>query len=539
MIHATEAVCVFPEYGRMVARLPDDVVPAMQQVPCAATRGNLVELPWTEESCRILENVGIDVLRAAPLCFDALPLVEGKYLPMDHQYKTAAFITLHPRSYVLSDPRTGKTGSLILAADYLQRKGVITGAWLIITTVTTILSVWEDNIRASLPAARIGIAHGDARESVLNEAHDFIITNYDSCRLSCRKFLEAIRFGAIQGVIVDEMTHVGNAASQRHKAIAAITNAAGIKRVVGVTGTPGSDPEVIYGMCKAINKDKLPCKTKTSWMDLTTYRWGMENFQRSLAPNAPDIFHRAMQPSIRYNKADIISLPPVIVQDVHAATTPEQDRHMQNLREAAITLMQSGEVVTAANGGVLMGKLLQVSQGFAIAEDGSHVAIPHAPRTKALLDIISKAAAKCVIFGVYKYGNAMLARELAAAGVSVEIVDGSVSGKARADALRRFQCEAEPRVLICHPTTTAYGVELSAADTMIFNGAPPLGDFIFGQALERLSSAKQRAKEIHVIRLSVTKEERKLFSALERGQKQGAFINALFEEYVKGGTNAR
>lgn len=538
MIQVNESVCVFPEQGMMVAKLHEEQANVVASMPGVTVQGSLALLPWNEDSCRVLANLGVSVLEAAPLRFSATPLVEGKFPPMQHQLSTAAFVTLYPRSYVLNDPRTGKTGSLILAADYLQRTGRMGGAWLIVTTVTTIHSVWKASIERTLPNVRIGVAHGPKRDRVFAEPHEFIITNYDTCRLSRKAIVEAVDCGYIQGVIIDELTHVGNASSQRHKAIAAIVNRPGIRYAVGATGTPGSDPKAVYGMCKTVNPSQLPCMTQTAWLDMTTFRWGSEPFQRSLASGAPAIFHRAMQPAIRYNKADILDLPPVVVQDRKADLTAEQKKHIAELRRTAVTIAASGEVITAANGGVLLGKMLQVAQGFAIAEDGKPVQLDHSPRTMAIIEAVNESESKTVIFGVYRYGNNKLAQELRDAGLSVEVVDGSITGQVRGEILRRFQEEAEPRVLICHPTTTAYGVELSAADTMIFNGAPPLGDFVFGQALERLSSAKQRAKSISVIRLSATTEESKLFASLEKGQQQGTFIQSLFESYAKGGVDA-
>lgn len=538
MIRVNDQICIFPEQQRMVVKLPDEQVYAATRLPGAYIQGSLALIPWNEESCRLLENLGLPAVEAAPFHFNGTHLVEGKYTPMRHQMMTAAFMTLFPRCYVLSDPRTGKTGSLILGADYLQRTGMMGGAWLIVTTVTTIHSVWKDSIEKTLGDVRIGVAHGPKRNTIFDTPHDFIITNYDSCRLSKDVILDAIASGYVQGLIIDELTHVGNASSQRHKALAAMANHPKMKYVVGATGTPGSDPQAVYGMCRVVNPSQLPCKTQAAWLDLTTFRWGSEPFQRSLASGAPQVFHRAMQPAIRFNKADILDLPPVTIQDRRAEITAEQRKHLLELRRDAVTIMQSGEAVTAANGGVLLGKMLQIAQGFAISEDGKPVPLDHAPRTAAIIDAISESKAKTVVFGTYKFGNKKLAEELKAAGITVEVVDGSITGQTRGDILRRFQEEEDPQVLICHPTTTAYGVELSAADTMIFNGAPMLGDFVFGQALERLSSAKQRAKSISVIRLSATPEESKLFASLDKGQQQGSFIQSLFEQYAKGDVDA-
>ncbi|MDY6246007.1 MAG: hypothetical protein SPL83_02045, partial [Succinivibrio sp.] len=51
--------------------------------------------------------------------------IEGRYKPLDHQYVAAFFKATHNRSFDLSTMRTGKTGSTMLALEYLFRKGLI------------------------------------------------------------------------------------------------------------------------------------------------------------------------------------------------------------------------------------------------------------------------------------------------------------------------------------------------------------------------------------------------------------------------------
>lgn len=84
-------------------------------------------------------------------------------------------------------------------------------------------------------------------------------------------------------------------------------------------------------------------------------------------------------------------------------------------------------------------------------------------------------------------------------------------------------------VLIAHPRTTAFGVELASADMMVFDGAPLSGDFVFGQAVERLSSLKQKAKQITIAQVYSCTEERKVFLALIEGQSQAAVVADLFK----------
>lgn len=533
-------IVLFEDQRQVVVKLTDPVAQqqarAIPQAKFLPTQDGtlLMQLPWCEDALRLLGNLNIDATEAAPFMSCQYPLIEGKYKPMKHQLFTAAFTTLNPRCYVLNDPRTGKTGSLIIAMDYMQKAGLVTGGFLIITTVTTMPGVWRDGILETLPDARVEIVNGKGREEALSRPADFYVTNYDSVRISTDAFVRAVKEGRIGGCVIDEMTHVGNTTSQRHKAIDAVVNKTNMKHVIGVTGSPGENPDTVFGMCRMINRVKLPATTKTSWLQLTTYQYGSEPYMRSMAPNAPEIIHKAMQPAVRFNKGDIIDLPPIVTQDRACELSAEQKRMREEFKAQAIALTASGEVITAANGGVLYQKLMQVAQGFCMDNNGNAVNLEHKDRTKTIIEAINETSRKVVIFCCYKHVIAQLAKELEDAGYTVGIVDGSITGQQRADVLYRFQHGADPHVIICHPTTTAYGVELAAADTMIFNGPPPLGGFIYAQALERLSSAKQTAKKISIIRIMASPEEKKFFKSLDSGREMGTFISGLFEDFAKG-----
>lgn len=533
-------IVVFEDHGQMVVKVTDPAQRrAVVNLPYAVVKEGegqtLVQLPWCEDACRLLQNVGISTVDAAPVFHKSQLLVEGVYKPMWHQLFTAAFITLNPRCYVLSDPRTGKTGCLLIAMDYMQRYGIVPGAFLIITTVTTMRNVWENGITSTLPGVRVQLVNGKGREKQLENPADYYVTNYDSIRLSQEAFAKAVRDGRIAGVVIDELTHVGNVSSQRYQAINAIVNRLNVKHVIGITGSPAeNNVKTVFGMCKMINATRLPCTTQKAWIGMTTYAYGTEPFMRQISSAAPKIIHEAMQPAVRFNKKDIIDLPPVVTQTRSCSLSSEQMKLRLSLRQQAIALLDSGEVITAANGGVLYQKLMQVSQGIAIGEDGTVHQIDSKDRTNTILEAIGETYRKVVVFCCYKGVIAKLATEIANAGYTVGVVDGSITGERRAKVLHSFQYEKDPHVLICHPTTTAYGVELSAADTLIFNGPPPLGGFIYAQALERLSSAKQTADKISIIRIVASPEEKKFFKSLDMGRDMGSFISTLFEDFRRG-----
>lgn len=534
MVKTSERMVVFPEANSMVVKVEDPVhQQEVARLPTVYNKGNLYHIPWTPGVCRFLYNLGFhDALDAAPINFDELPMVEGHYPMMAHQRKTAAFMTLFPRAYILSEPRTGKTGATIIALDYLQRINAITGGVLIITTLTTIHGVWKENILSTIPHTKVQVVHGKNRIKSLEKTADFYITNYDSIRMSEKDFTKAIKEGRINAIVIDEITHVGNSASKRHKAIYNLCNMCGLKYVWGLTGSPADNPEMVFGMCRTINPERLPCTTKDAWINLTTYQSGPKSYIRTVARGASEIIHNVMQPAIRFAKKDILDLPSVTTQTRTCALSANQTAMRNELKTEAIALLESGERITAVNGGVLMNKLMQVALGVVRDDNKEPIVLAHKERTQAILEAIEETNRKVVIFCGYTAGIRILIDEISNAGYTCDMVDGSVTGNKRAQILHNFQYMKDPHVLVCHPTTTAMGVELSAADTMIFNGVPLTGAFVYAQSIERLSSAKQTADNINIIHIVSTEEEKKAIENLQRGYDLGKSIAALFEAYI-------
>lgn len=526
-------IVVDKEHALVFCQPSDPVVVAkLEQRGLQHTVDNVFALPLDDTTSLTLVDCGMpDGMKLCGFLTEKHPLIEGLYPAMKHQIVSALYAITHPRSYNFSECRTGKTGSLILAMDYTQRTGLVCGGWLIIATVTTLWSVWEASIKATLPHARVIVLNGKTRDELLAEPADFYITNYDSVRLSSKAFVEAVQEKRIGGCVIDEMTHIANAQSQRHKALDAVINRTNMKYVIGATGSPGCDPEAVFGMARMVNRMKLPVTTKTGWLNLTTVQYGSESWQRYPSKYAPEIIHKTLLPAIRFNKSDVIDIPPITKQDRQSSMSAEQTKMFKELEENAMTLANSDTVITAANGGVLLQKMMQVFQGFCIDNDGVAHEVKHSDRTATIIDAVQETDKKVVIFCCYKKTIEMRKQELREAGITAEAIDGSVTGKTRAEILMRFQNSDDPKVLIAHPVTTAYGVELSVADTMIFDGPPLLGGFIYQQALERLSSAKQKASNINIIRVFSSKKEKKFFQRLDEGNEMSYIVSSFFEEY--------
>ena len=66
------------------------------------------------DEVRVLRNLGV---KDVPSPITRRYNWPGRYKPMQHQIETAAFLTLHRKAFVFSEPGTGKTLSALWAAD--------------------------------------------------------------------------------------------------------------------------------------------------------------------------------------------------------------------------------------------------------------------------------------------------------------------------------------------------------------------------------------------------------------------------------------
>lgn len=507
-------------------------------------------VPMHEDTLTILRNQGLPSKGMEPLLFKyTVPLVEGAHMAMAHQVATAAFLSSHPRAYCTSTMRTGKTASVILGLDYLNRVKGDRGATLIVATVSNLTGVWLHGIKSTLPGARVVVVHGGTgaadRARKLKQNADYYIINYDGVKMVEEQLIDMVEQGIITKVVLDELTHYGNASSGRWKSMNRVVNGRpkdkhnrgrAVKYCWGLTGTPGNDPRPYFGMCRLVNPDKFPCRTMGAWQNMTMFKYANSTWAWKIKRGTAELLTQVMQPTIRYDKKDVMDLPPVVEQYRDCELTKEQEQALKTMRDDMYMIASSGELVEATQKSAMLHKLYQIALGTVI-KNGETVQLDASKRMNGLLEVVKEAPnKKCVIFMSYVDAMDTTAEFLRKAGYTVGIVRGAVSGKRRDRIFHDFLHQKDPQILIAHPMTTAFGTELASASTMIFNGPPLSGGFVYGQALERLSSLRQKQNgvdQIQIIKFSGCKEEAAMFKGLDSGKETNALINDIFASITK------
>ena len=152
------------------------VIPTAREIDYLKLNGHkLVIVPHRDDESMILNSLGFE--NPAPILSQyAWP---GRFVPMEHQKETAAFLTKHRKGLVLSDIGTGKTLSALWAADWLMKTGAIRKC-LVISPLSTLERVWSDEIYKNLLDRKAVVVRGTAkkRREIMESDADYYTVSY-------------------------------------------------------------------------------------------------------------------------------------------------------------------------------------------------------------------------------------------------------------------------------------------------------------------------------------------------------------------------
>ena len=125
-------------------RNPSRITETIKHSKVLQTNGDVAEVAvkWGIEEAQVLRKLSI---KNVPSPIEADYSWPGLYRPMDHQIKTASFLTLHKRAFCFNEQGTGKTASAIWASDYLLEKGYIRRV-LVICPLSIMQSAWQADL---------------------------------------------------------------------------------------------------------------------------------------------------------------------------------------------------------------------------------------------------------------------------------------------------------------------------------------------------------------------------------------------------------
>lgn len=429
----------------------------------------------------------------------------GFFTPFKHQKTTAAFLSLYDRAFCFNEAGTGKTSSVIWAADYLMNQGLVKRV-LVICPLSIMYSAWQADIFKTAMHRTVAVAHGDAnrRKKVINGGYDFVIINFDGVGI----VQDDIINGGFDLIVVDEANAYKSTTTKRWKTLAKMLKPS--TKLWMMTGTPASQsPEDAFGLARLVSPSKVP-KFKTAWRDKVMMQ--VSRFKWVPRPTSKTDVFNALQPAIRFEKAQCLDLPPVVYQTREVPLTPQVRRYYQSIKDQML-IEAAGEQISAVNAAAKLTKLLQISGGAVYTDTREVVEFDVSPRLNALMEVLDETEHKVIVFVPYRHTIDLVANHLNQHGVSQEIICGDVPAKERSEIIKRFQTQTSPRVLIIQPQSASHGVTLTAADTIVF-WSPVMSVETYLQCVARIDRVGQ-VNSMTIVHLQGSEIERKMYAMLQ------------------------
>lgn len=475
-------------------------------------------IPHNSDEVRVLRNLGYAVPSPVMSGYDW-----GGTTPFKAQIITTAMLTVEPRAYVLNTMGTGKTRSVLFAYDFL-RKRFSCKKMLVAAPLSTLNFTWAKEIFQVFPRYRVVVVHGPKakRQKLLEEDADIYIINHDGLGVVEKEI--AAKFGPDDVFCIDEVAVFRNSRAKKHKVAKRLSVKFG--RVWGLTGTPTPrEPTDAYGIIQMVNPGQagVPKAFTHFREELMTKRGQFKWLPR---PGAQEKVFKYMQPSVRFTLADCVDMPPVIHQEYEAELSPDQNRVYKELLKHCRAMHSNGSI-TAANEGVVLNKLLQVSLGSVFMDDKSVKMIDASRRVKVLKEMLEENDRSVIVFAPFVPVVEQVFEDLKK-DFTCHMVHGGVNQKDRSTIFNTFQNNPTKQVIVAHPATMAHGLTLTAANLIVWYG--PTWDLeIFEQANARIARPGQDAERIVVARIAATPVERRVYKRLEGKQKMQNVLLELFE----------
>jgi SNF2 family DNA or RNA helicase len=228
--------------------------------------------------------------------------------------------------------------------------------------------------------------------------------------------------------------------------------------------------------------------------------------------DAQQVVHQALQPAIRFTKEECLDLPDMLFSTREVPLTAQQTKYYESLRKQMMAVA-AGEEITAVNAASMLNKLLQVSQGAVYTDNRDVVEFDVRNRISELLDVIAQTEHKILVFVPYRHTLVMLENEVIKAGYTTATIHGGVSAPQRAELIKQFQTEDDPRVLLMIPQATAHGITLTRANQVVWWG-PVSSTEIYLQANSRAHRAGQK-NCVTVTHLQGSPVEKRMYTMLQ------------------------
>lgn len=335
---------------------------------------------------------------------------------------------------------------------------------VLVVCPASVSGVWEREAAAFVPGADVAALTG-TRAARLRALRDLAlgpaplkvaIVNYES---AWRLADELAAWGA-DLVIADESQRIKGHATKQTKGVTRLGRQARWR--LALSGTPVTNsPLDVFSQWRFLDESIFG----PSWWAFRATHAVMGGYEgkQVVGYRALDTLSRkAHAIAYRVTKADALDLPETTDVTVPVALSAPERRAYDALARESVAELEAGEV-SVTNVLTRLLRLQQVAGGSVPADDGTPVVLGTS-KIDAAVELADGTPGKVVVFCRFR-------AEIDAIAARIEgalTLTGDTLQAERAELVRRFQEEAEPRVLVAQIQTGGAGITLTAASVMVF-----------------------------------------------------------------------
>ena len=443
-----------------------------------------------------------------------------KFIPHDYQQYAIDFIESHPTAAVLLDMGLGKTVITLTALNDLLFDHFEISRVLVIAPLRVARNTWPQEIGKweHLNHIRYSVAVGTEKErrDALRKQTSLYIIN----RENVPWLVEKTDF-TYDAIVIDELSSFKNWSGKRFKALMKVRPLA--KRVIGLTGTPSGN-----GLMDLFAEFKVLDMGQRLGRFITKYRQdyfkpdkrnGQVVFSYAPLPEAEErIYEKISDITISMKAADHLRMPELIESE-YSVRMDEEEKKMYAEMCEQLVLQMKGDEVTAANAGVLSGKLAQMANGAVYTDDGATLNI-HDRKLDALEDIIESMNGKPLLVAYwFRHDAERVEKRVPCVRLDTD------------ETIARWN-RGEIPVALIHPASAGHGLNLQSGGSSLVWFGITWSLELYQQTVARLYRQGQNSNTVvvqHII-AEGTIDERILRALKRKDKTQTALIEAVKAE---------
>lgn len=449
-----------------------------------------------------------------------------RYTPHAYQDRATRFIIDHRYCALFLDMGLGKTVATLTALQALKDEYLEIDKTLVIAPKSVARNTWtgESAKWDHLHGLRISVIMGTPkqRRKAIDAEADIYVVNRDNVKwLVDYCDFELVRW-PFDSVVVDESSSFKNPQSRRFKALRRMRWL--IRRMVLLTGTPSPNGLMdLWSQIELLDYGKRLGRTLTMYRQ-EYFRPGRNNghvvYEWIPRPGARERITQAIGDiCLSMQAEDYLEMPDLIQAGTVITLSDDEMKAYREFEKEQLLQVDEAEIeaVTAAT---LTNKLLQFSGGAVYDSEHEWHRVGES-KMEALSDLLEATEEPVLVFYAYKHELERIREEFK--HLQPETFQGEP------DTLRRWN-EGRIRLLLCHPASVAYGLNMQEGGRTIVWFTPTWNLELYQQANARLYRQGQDKPVLlyHIVARD-TMDERVMDALGGKGDVQTALLRRIKE----------